>query len=399
MGRVLRAPWHERYLKFTRGQESPELFHTWTAFSVLASALGRNVYIDRGYYKVFPNFYVILIAESAICRRTHAVRIGEDILKATDNAPSVLSQKITPQAMIRRLMSIGLMVDDDGEPKNSECVIISEELAVFLGENAFQDDTAALLTTFFDCKEDWDYETKGEGKEHLHHICVNMLGTSTPDWLRRCIPHDAVGGGFVGRFLFIEAKKPGKLIPRPHLSPEMLELKNKLIADLSHIRQLKGEFKETSEATKFFDSWYRNWMSKRADEIPGYGPKKHTYVHKLAMVLCASRKDELIIELKDVQDAIVYLDKIEMNMKAVTESIWVSPIGAGCERVLQLLKRAGKEGIQRRYLQSRTWRFADAETLNKILDTLIQAGLAREEKVQVRGKKERRMYYPCVPED
>lgn len=390
-GRVLKAPWHEDYLKFTVGQESPEAFHRWAALSVLASTLGRNVWLDFGYYQVYPNLYVVLIAESAKARKTAALRIEEDVLKAIDNAPSVLSQKITTEAIIRRLMATGMQQDDAGDPKNSECVILSEELSVFIGADAFQNGTAALLTAFFDCKDTWEYETVSRNIEHLHHICVNLLGASTPDWLRRCIPHDAVGGGFVGRFILVNEKK-GKLIPRPKLTPKLIRLKDQLIHDLSYIRQMKGEFSLSDDAGKYFDKWYYDWMNKHADEIPGYGPKKHTYVWKLSMILSASAGDSMTVTVEDIKAAISILDGIELNMKQVVESIWVSPIGLGCEKVLDIIRRCKKEGIERTWLAKKTWRFADKDTLDKILETLHSSGLIKPEVIPGSGKRDTRRY-------
>jgi len=69
MARILRKDWLSSYLEYTSGQESPRNFHFWTGLSILGGALRRNVVLDRVYYKLFPNLYVILVAASAACKK------------------------------------------------------------------------------------------------------------------------------------------------------------------------------------------------------------------------------------------------------------------------------------------------------------------------------------------
>ena len=108
----------ESYMAYTSGQESPTDFHYWTAVSTLSSAVGRNVWLDRGYYKLYPNHYVILVAGSALSRKSSAINIGIRILrKALERfkesgidagALSVLSAKMTPEALCRAMSTKGI---------------------------------------------------------------------------------------------------------------------------------------------------------------------------------------------------------------------------------------------------------------------------------------------------
>lgn len=384
MKRIIKGSWLTEYLKYVKKQESPVLFHTWVAFSQVASALGRNVFYDYGYFNVYPNLYIILVAESAKDRKSTALRIGTGILDLIDNAPPILAEKITPEAIVQQLESSGMTKDERGELQDCECVISAEELSVFLGEDAFGSGTAALLTRFFDCPDKWKKATKGEGVEYLHDVVVNLIGATTPDWLRRCIPHDAVGGGFISRFIFVNALKGGILVPRPKLTPELMQIKSNLIHDLSGIRQLNGEFKMDEDAGEHFDKWYYNWMKKIKDAA-GYEPKKHVFVLKLAMIISACRADKLEIKLEDIKAALKHLSELEVKMKDVSEAIWMSPVGELCERTLYIIREAGPEGIQRSWLMRRIWRFADAETLDRIVVTLSDSRLIKVEKM-LRGK-------------
>src|SRR5882762_4893438 len=97
------------YMEYTQLQESPERFHLWTGITILAAAMGRKCYLDKGYYRLYPNLFVILVAGSAKCRKSTGVNIGIDLVKALlPDIPSikVISGKITPERFINELAQL-----------------------------------------------------------------------------------------------------------------------------------------------------------------------------------------------------------------------------------------------------------------------------------------------------
>ena len=93
--------WLEKYLEYTEDQESPSIFHLWVGLSLISAVLGRRVWIDRGYYFLFPNLYVVLVAGSARARKSTALGIGVGLLKKAGVDVNIISQKITPEAFIK----------------------------------------------------------------------------------------------------------------------------------------------------------------------------------------------------------------------------------------------------------------------------------------------------------
>jgi hypothetical protein len=61
--------WIYKYLKYTDQMESPSSFHIWSALAALSCTLQRKVWINRGFYTLYPNQYIILVAESAFWSR------------------------------------------------------------------------------------------------------------------------------------------------------------------------------------------------------------------------------------------------------------------------------------------------------------------------------------------
>ena len=54
--------WLDSYLDFTTGNESPEKLHLWTALALLSAAVKRQIWMDRGFYKLYTNIYVLMVA-------------------------------------------------------------------------------------------------------------------------------------------------------------------------------------------------------------------------------------------------------------------------------------------------------------------------------------------------
>lgn len=386
------ANWHMEFMHYMQGQESPVIFKVWCAFLAVSATLGRHVWFDMGYFKTYPNLYVILIAASAKCRKGPPIRVAMELIDSLDDPPEILAEKITPEAIVQSLESAGFLKDDAGERKDCESVVSAEELNVFLGEDAFRSGTAALLTRFFDCPNKFKKKTKTQGAEFLHNVVLNLLGASTPDWLRRSIPHDAAGGGFMSRFMFVYAEALDKLISIPKITGELAQAYSNLTHDLSMIRELKGEFTMTSAAEKFFDGWYKNWM-QHMGRFAGYEAKKHTYVLKLSMILSACESDSLIIEKRHLDSALECLKEIEPGMKEVTGAIFVSPGGELAERVLEHIKRTGREGATKTQLLRELWRYTDTQGLAVAIDTLFSADLITAvEMRRKKGKSEQKFY-------
>ena len=116
------------YLDYTKGQESPRDFHFWTAVSLISGAVGRKIWLPRGHDMLYPNHYVILVAGSAMSRKSSAINIGVGLLRrATQNKidsglthgiSTILSGKMTPEALCRAISSRGLegMLETDAKP-------------------------------------------------------------------------------------------------------------------------------------------------------------------------------------------------------------------------------------------------------------------------------------------
>ena len=385
--RKIKGSWLRQYLQYTEGQESPSMFHLWVGLSVMGCALERNVFLDRAYYILYPNLYIILVADSEVCMKTTAADIGINLLSDIYNVPAIFSQKITPEALVSALCN-ECSVDVDGHVyKNAAAVIYAEELSVFLGRDAYSNGMVSILTSLYSCKDKWVYETIGRGKDVTFNTCLNMLGATTPEWLRMSIPTDAVGGGFTSRIVFVYQYTSDRVIPHPVLTKDQKKLREELVHDLSIIRNIKGEIKFTPDAYEWYAKWYQG---HRMDQEAGKDVvvRKKDMVLKLSIIFSMARSNELYIEVDDLQRASSALDANEQFLPEAMRILTSTPLGIDANRVATAIRKV-PDGITHAELVRKFYYTLDMQAMNSIIETLATAKVIE---VHIVGDTNERLY-------
>ena len=358
--------WIASYLEYTSEQESPDAFHEWTALAVLSATTSRHLFLPRGYYTIFPNMYIVLVAGSAKCRKSVSSNIGISLLEELKNKPMVFSQKITNEALIKALLESKI----DG---NSSGIIYASELSVFMGRDAIGTGLIPTLTDLYDSPRKWEYHTRTRGVEILENVSLCMLGASTIDWLRSCIPPDAVGGGFTSRVVFIyqEAARKPILFPERKASTEVL--RKDLVEDLNHIRTQRGQMALTPEAKLIAQSWYEEEIGRVHDtRLEGYFGRKHDTMFKVATLLSIASSDERWITEEHIQKALNLLAQHEDGLGKIMSIVTSNETGEKSDKVLAIIRKNGK--MQHVDLLKQCWRFGNAMELAQHLQTLSEAG-------------------------
>ena len=364
------SSWIYKYLEYTTGQESPTKFHLWSAISTIASTLARNAYMYRGYYAIYPNQYIILVAESALCRKSTAANIAiKDILTQSRTA-RLLRQKMTAEFLCVELAKKDAI--------NNAVTIYAPELAVFLGASAFQSGLIPLLTDLYDCPADADYKTKGAGEFLMKNVCINIMGCTTLDWMSNNMPGDTIEGGFTGRVIFVVAEDPRKRVAWPTVTEEQLNQRQDLIYYIMNLAKKIGEFKPTPKAVKVYEDWY-NKLGEPADiRLRGYQGRKGDHVLKIAMSFAAADDSFGTIDEKHIQLALNSLQTIEKLMPLAFRGAAFSKNSKDVDRVLRQLEKLGGKATHS-ILLKRNAHYINAEEFKKVIDTLKEMGDVVEE--------------------
>ena len=334
-GRIL-DDWIGGYLDYTSEQESPSAFHTWVALSVLASTVGRRVWVNRGYYRLYPNLYVVLVGASARVRKTTAIHIGHKLFKEALPEATLVSQKITLEALI------SVFVADFKARGVSGGYIVSDEFGVLLGKGPDSAKLMDLLTKWYDCPDHFEYRTMLRGKEVANNVHCNLLAGTTPEWLKDTLPSHAIGGGFTSRIIFVYQAKPEKLIPFPEINPEMVKLRLRLMTDLQMVSELDGEYMLTEGAKEWYEDWYTKIFKPEASTAPsldGYFGRKHDTLLKLALLFAASKGNNKVIGEGEMSLALRALNKNEKMLPHTLMLIQMTQTGQEIEKVRRVVSR------------------------------------------------------------
>jgi len=360
------------WLEYTKIQESPELFHKWVATSCVLGMLGRKCWVNRGYYLLYPNEYIFLIGASGKVKKDTAIDIGIAFLEKCPNAPVFFPGRLTGSSLMGYLSKLSQRKTSDGlDYLDASVYVTAQEFAGLASKGAMMDDLLTVLTPLYKSPEYHAYLTRAHEYEVLRKVCVNILGGSTVVWLRDIIPATAIGGGFLARVLLVWAERGRDRRADLTLSPEVIELGEKIISDLSAIGMLAGEFLVTDEAKQFGASWYEELDYKGDDPLGPYYERKLDHSYKIAMALSAMSGDDLVITEPHMRRAKEMLEGIERGMRKVLGVVEASDLSLQYRRILNIIRRHSP--CTRSKLTRYAARFASARDIDDAISTLRRA--------------------------
>jgi len=317
--------WIKTYMRYTEDTESPECFNFWSAVSTLASTLKMNCYIPQGSSSIFPNLYIILVAESAWSRKSSAVRKATKLMEESEVEISMVKEKLTLAFLYRFL--------HDAQKNDLAAIsILASELATLLGKDALASGLISTLTSVYDGDE-VQYRTKGSGNDIIHNPCVNLLGATT---------------------LSTEAE---------------MQQKEDLIADLENMSTLKGSVEVDQGARDCFSDWYNTVEEPEDPRLKGFYGRFGDHVKKVAIVLSLSESNDLIIKERHIRKAIDELTKITKLMPVAFSGVAFSRSAKDIDRVLNMIKKNGGSMTHSKLLTKNSC-YLNATEMAEIVKTL-----------------------------
>lgn len=341
--------WIHGYLHHQRAAESPIRFHFWTAVFTVAAALGRKVWIDELKFQWTPNMYIILVGPPGVAAKSTTMRQGLSML---EHVPDMRfgPQSMTWQALLESFVQAQTSLPIEGEDRPMACISVGiGELGTFFDPQ--NKELTDQLTALWDGQlERLSRRTRKDGEVIIVNPWLNLIACTTPAWLQERFPKVAIGGGLTSRIVFVYGDKPRRLIAYPSKETESEEYKQEqkaLIYDLKHIATLQGQYRLTDEAISYGTKWYVDLKTGklpdhlRSGRFDGYISRKQSHVHKLAIVLAASKRDELLIHLEDLKEAERYVAEIEPDMAKVFDSIGAHESAQTLSEIEAYIRRVG----------------------------------------------------------
>jgi len=370
--------WISEYLKYTDKTESAAIFHTWTAISVIAAALRRKVWFNFGRIKVFPNMYIVFVAEPGVARKTQAISYGEEIMTEVSGV-NIAADTTTVQALLDDLeesLTHSIMPNGENLP-HASLTVSSGEFESFLGDKKDNARMLVILTDLFDCKKKpFKTRTRHSGSNEIPNPYLNLLAATTPGSLANSLPSTAIGGGLTSRIIFIWAEGKRYKIDIPDKPPK--ETQQRLITDLAVISRIAGGYDFSADGL----AWWREFYQKFEEQDPkrickdpafqGWYSRKPLFILKLGIILSASKSSALFVTSETLTTALTMLEEAERAMTKTFSAVGRSLVTSDVATVRAIIQT--HKSISENSLLQMVWRDIDSKKFDTVIHTIMRSG-------------------------
>lgn len=338
--------WLTAYVEYASFSEAPKRMHFWSGVSAIAGALRRRVWLDMAYFKWVPNFYIVMVAPPGIVSKSTTVAIAMDILRAVPGI-NFGPQVVTWPALVTAFAACNESFEIGGE-FHSQCALTLESSEFGNLVNPSDRDMIDLLVTLWDSRQGaFKKSTKNSGEDLVENPWINLIACTTPAWIAGNFPEYVIGGGFTSRCLFVYTDAKERYVAYPHLAvpKDLLKTQARLTQDLEHISiALAGPYTIAPKAIEWGVKWYEHHYTHKHgllddDRFGGYIARKQTHIHKLAMIIAASQRDDLTILEADLSLANAMVTDLEKDMPKVFSRIGRTEESIHAERFIRYVQK------------------------------------------------------------
>lgn len=374
------ADWLSAYVEYAGFGEAPQRMHYWSGMSALAGALRRRVWIDQKHFLWHPNLYIILVAPPAVVSKSTTAGIAMQLLK---QVPGV---KFGPNVVTWPALCTAFAASRDAfeykERVLLQCALTLESSEFGNLVNPGDREMIDLLVELYDSRTGtFEKVTKTSGTDKIVNPWLNLIACTTPAWIAGNFPEYVISGGFTSRCLFVYAEEKERLIAYPdEYAPPDFEAKQALlVADLTHISTaLLGEYVITPEARAWGREWYEHhWKHKPIelddDRFTSYLGRKYTHLNKVAMLIAASRSDELLVLPEHYAAAHRAITGLEADMPKVFARIGRTEHSVQAERFIRYVQQRRKVPYTEAYHHVHS-SFPDLRAFEQVVFGAVKAG-------------------------
>lgn len=379
--------WIDRILTEVDHVETPRSWIWWSLCCSISAAAGNNYFLKtlKGAVIYKPNLYVILLGESGL-GKGFPVHLSKTLVQKA-NCTRVIAGRSSIQAIVKEL-SLAKTRPDQEPILDSRGFIVNGELSTAIIQDP---DSLTILTDLYDghYNPEWSNLLKGDGAEKLKEPYITALFGSSPAHFYDSIPTVNIEGGYLGRNLIIFEEKRYK-------DSNLLDEEDEGIPDfpfeeyakhLKYIALKSGRMIPNFDAKQAFNSWRKTWREKQQADKTGFLNRIPDHALKVAMCLALAEPElsNLVIREEHIEEAIDKVTSLQYANKMTSEGKGIDPLAAQTKLVLDLLLKEPSHELMRKQLIQRGYGVYDAFTLDKVLETLQEAGWVEKERY-VAGK-------------
>lgn len=370
----------QAYNKHTAPYESPGSFWKWSGYVTIAAVLKDRCYLPQGDSKLFPNIYVLCLAESSGHRKERPVQLSETMVNSI-NLTKIISGRTSIEALLDELARGETDAKTGRVHKSGAGIFYAGELAAGIVSNP---EAIKILCDIYDYKPNpYKNRLRSGPCFNLDKVVLSMMAASNQDMLKAFFDIVAIKGGMLARTNLIvpnETRPPNTLLD---IDPE--ERKDsitKVICHLIEISKLDGQFIFEDEAKDEYKKWYddfrRSYVTKK--EATGVVGRIHTTAIKVSMILAANDLD-LRIKKCHIEQAINECIGLIPNYSLFTMNNAKTDLGQAGGLIVTELADAERLDytLSRKELIRRHWQNGvDHEMIDKVASTLEAAGFINQ---------------------
>ena len=364
------------YLEYNKGNEVNPAYHLWTAHSVLSSCVSRHVWLDLGYFTIYPNLYVVLLGPAGNGKST-ALSSGYRMCEQIGNIP-LSADCQSPEDMVKMLArdeAQQAFVGPDGP-------VIYTHLSLFVQElsNLIMIDPEKMLdffVTIYDRDERYTRRTLKHGEQVITRPCVCLAACTVPDWISKYLKTDIITGGFTRRTCFVMEDYSDRRVPFPLVTQEQHCEWDKCVAWGKQLQALAGPFHMEEAAKKWWETWYTKRSIVKDQNVSSFDKTRPTLVLKLAILRHLSTSLELVLLKDDLELALELTDTLMKRLPDVFGCLGRNELAQVGQKLLSYLNKVGGAAPEKELL-GLLWKDATpAETMTIIQQLINQNQLVR----------------------
>ncbi len=323
--------------------EPPLRYYYWSLLASVSAIVKDQVYIDRFSYKLYPNIYVLLFGPSAV-KKGPPIGVAKDIVTRVNNT-RVINGRASIEAIIKELGTVQSRPDKQ-ILKDSAGFIVSSELSSAIISNT---NSLDILTDLFDRiynDGEWVYRLKNSEPIKLKNPTVTWLAGTNEALFREFVPEKNLKGGLIGR-TFVISEHEGNGLNSLMYAPKIMPDKAKIADGIKGLAHIKGEFCMSDEVRFEFNYWYNEFQTKVAPKLEddtGTIGRIADHVLKVGMLIALARRQELVIRLEDLEEAMQKVLPLLAPTKRVTQSVRIQEVSMAEKRGLILNHLANSTG-------------------------------------------------------
>lgn len=369
--------------------ETPVAYDFWAAMWTLGSALGRGVVVPRPHAPVYMNWYVIIVANSGITRKSTAVNAAKSILEEYQDKytppMSIVDGKSSPEAFEQQ------MTDMSKEYGHAWISVNASELARFLGKEQYTMRMPSLLVDMYDMPKSIELNTLARGRHKVKLPFISFFSASTPRWLNKAVNPTVVEGGFTSRTIFIKAEKRKNKIPWPEEGTSIAD-DAEIVDTLAHIvktAQDLGEIKLTEGAMDLFSQWYRRKPESITPYQSSFESREDAHVLRLAACL-AINNEQYQIDNMCIRQAIKIIAAAKSTGSYLFEgNVRPEDTQIGVSKLIQTIVTAGNIGVKTSDIYRQIAPYMNGQTMHYLLQIMLELDMVTkyaEKNTRKRGK-------------